>query len=145
MDVDLQHILDRDRRDSFRVVPDPGRPVLFEPAGRVPVPVLDISAGGVCLEASFCVSFDGESAAAARLHLPGRAPLNVVVRLVSQTADRQHLRFSGLAEADREEIYRYVLQRQIEVIRSSRQSGGQSLGRPAALPKNRQTTRKGKP
>lgn len=129
MDINLQHILDRDRRNCFRVAPDPEHPVRFEPAGAEPVPVIDISAGGLCLDVA-ALFLDGKPAAAGRLHLPGLPPMEVVVQLVSRTAERQHLMFSGLNDAAREDIYRYVLRREIELVRNRRPGGGAPPRRP---------------
>lgn len=105
-------------RAAYRVVPDPDDPAILQIEGTL-VRVLDISASGFSCPA-------GEIAEGRRyrfqLDLPGRTqPLSGYVDVLPALDNGQlHCQFVELDAEDLDTLHRYVLLRQIDVIRSMR-------------------------
>lgn len=105
----------RERRSAYRVTPNPDKPVVFKFAGGVFV-AQNISAGGAALVAP---ELSGKGLFEAQLQLPDEEPeVSLKLEVLRKEAGTVcHCRFIDVPPELENRLFRYVLEREKEIIR----------------------------
>lgn len=116
----LFHVPKEDQRQAFRISPDPAEPVLVSIEGKT-VKVLEISSGGISFRNS---DFKPKAVYPVSFSLPITGGF-IKTKLRILRVNREGIcqcRFVGLDERAEDDIHRYVLARQKELLRNRKRS-----------------------
>ncbi|MGP0630562.1 PilZ domain-containing protein [Nitrospina sp. 32_T5] len=116
----LFHLPKEDKRQAFRISPDPAEPVLVSIEDKT-VKVLEISSGGISFRNS---DFKPKAVYPVTFTLPITGGF-VKTKLRILRVNREGIcqcRFVGLTDRAEDDIHRYVLARQKEILRNRKRS-----------------------